>query len=525
MLTLEQMTPEQKLGRVIMSRQLGNQDDIDFTVELIKNSACGAVQMTFGPRREELIKLFRDAADYPLLMINDMEHGYPMSNLPKLPLATLAAANNPEYTRMFAAALAKEAKENGFNGCWGPVIDIILEDRPCTVSRVAGDSADAVFEVTKEIFKTFDSYNFQSTGKHYPGEKGMPYDSHMVAPHSQITKEEILKTSLVPYLKLMKEGLLRTVMVGHHICDNIDPGTPSSLSKKVIDIIREQGFDGVMYTDSLAMMSILQTFGEKEAYAMALMAGNDLLLPNFRTPMRDVYNMMLESYREGKITDERLDEAVRRVMALEQYCARVPENPVPVPENIGEILKMAARDAVTADCAEGVDAAIDPEKRRLFVVVTPMDFNGKDEEGEVTITTQYTPALALSCIKKNFPNAEIELIPEYPSSADNLRVLKAAQHHDDIVVVSYCYTAPYLGTDCLTRRIEAVIDALSMPGKLEALVHFGNPLALNNLLPIDRKLLVYSSPESLPYAFEILAGKYPAKGKNPYPKLYHPKKK
>ncbi len=525
MLTLEQMTPEQKLGRVIMSRQLGNQDDIDFTLELIKNSACGAVQMTFGPRREELVKLFRDAADYPLIMINDMEHGYPKSNLPKLPLATLAAANNSEYTRAFAAALAKEAKENGFNGCWGPVIDIILEDRPCTVSRVAGDSADAVFEVTKEIFKTFASYSFQATGKHYPGEKGMPYDSHMVAPHSKTTKEELLKTTLVPYLKLMKEGLLPTIMVGHHICDNIDPGIPCSLSKKVIDIIREQGFDGVMYTDSLAMMSILQTFGEKQAYAMALMAGNDILLPNFRTPMRDVYNMMLESYREGKITDERLDEAVRRVMALEQYCARVPENPVPVPENVGEVLKMAARDAVTADCDEGVDAAIDPEKRRLFIVVTPMDFTGEEEEGEVTVTTKYRATVTLKAIRDNFPNAEIELIPEFPAAVDTLRVLKAVQNHENVVVVSYCHTEPYLGTDCLTRRMEAVIDSISMPGKLEALVHFGNPMALNRLQPIKRKLLVYSSTDSLPYAFDILAGKYPAKGKNPYPRLYNPKKK
>jgi len=435
-------------------------------------------------------------------------------------LAAIAAANNPEYVRLFAAALAKEAKEAGFSGCWGPNIDSPFENRPCTFSRVAGDSPEAVLRVTKEIFKTFKSYHFQATAKHFPNDKGMSLDSHMAAPHSFMTKEELLKKCLFPYLELMEEGLMPAIMVGHQICDKVDPGLPSTLSKKVIDIIREAGFDGVVYSDSLAMMSILQTFSEKQAYAMSLMAGCDILLTNYRTPTREVYEMMLESYREGAITDERLDEAVRRVMALEQYCAQEPVDPVPVPENVGQILAMAAKDCITADCDEGVSVSIDPEKKRLFIVEVPQDFSEAEVSEEVAVVAAYNANNTIRAIQEHFPNSQIELIPEFPTPVDNQRVLTAASHYDEVVFVSYCITAPYMGTDCLTRRIESVINALVLPGKLVALVHFGNTLAVAPLYPISRKIFGYCSPASQGPVIEVLAGKYPAKGKNTYARLY-----
>ena len=519
MLKLEQMTPEQKLGRVLCCRRMHVPEDFEFTLELVKNQACGAIQMPwFAP--DELkanIKRVRDVAPYPVLIVNDMEQGYPQSKLPKLPLGTIAAANNPEYARIFAAALAKEAKEVGFNGIWGPVIDIFNDMQ---ITRCAGDTPEAVWEVTREIYKTFDSYHFQACGKHYPGGwSDIPLDGHMVATNAVQTKEELLKTSLVPYLKLMEEGLLPTIMVGHDIYDQIDPGIPGSLSKKVIDIIREQGFDGVAYSDSFAMMSVMQTFGEKQAYVMALMAGIDIILPNYRTSTKEVYEMMLQSYREGLITDERLDEAVRRVMALERYCAQEPVDPMPVPENVAQILDMVAKDCITAYCDEGLSPGIDPEKKRLFVVEVPMDYAVEEISMEVGGTVGYDANRTIREIKAHFPNCDIETLPEFPKPKDNDRVLTAATKYDEVVFVSFCEAAAYMGTDCLTKRIEVMINALAVPGKLAALVHFGNPLAVEGLWHIPRIILGHTSPASVPYAIEVLAGKYPAKGKNPYTML------
>lgn len=520
MLTLEQMTPEQKIGRVLCARRFADQEDIDFTLELVKNQACGCLQIPCKGRYRELIKMFREAADYPLLIINDMGSGFPPSTLPKVPLVSLAACKNHEYTKAFAAAIAKEAREAGYSGVWSPVVDIVQCDGPCKVSRCAGDSPMAVSEIAKDILEVFGSYNYSGSAKHYPGSDIGNVDTHMVEGVSYMTEEELVNETLVPYFELMRAGLLRSIMVGHQRLVNIDEEYPASLSKKVIDIIRKRGFDGVAFTDSLAMMGILQKFGEAKAMALALMAGNDIILPNYRTPTKVVYEMMLESYRNGDITDERLNEAVRRIMKLEEYCAKEPENPYPVPENIEEVLDNIARDCITAECLEGVSPAIgENDKKRLFITVVEQDFDADADTQEISYTNWYSPKRVEESVKKNFPTSDVVFMREFPSSRDNDRVLNMATAYDEVVFVTCCNSNAYSGTDGLTRRMESVINALIVPGKVKAIVHFGNPLALKFLLPVERKLYGYTASASQSYALDVLAGKIPAKGTHPFPIL------
>lgn len=518
MLKLEEMTPEQKLGKVLCFRRFDDQDDIDFTLEMIKKGACGAVQINFNSRTEELIRLMRSAADYPLLVVADMERGVPLTNIPPTSLTTLAAANNPEYVRAFAAHTASEAKKLGYSGCWGPVIDVMRTDGygQCSLGRSSGDTPEGVLNIVEEISRTFASYNFHSTGKHYPGGKDMLLDTHMFGAFSGVTEEQLVNFDLVPYFELMKKGLLPAVMTGHTTFKKIDPEYPASMSKKVIDIIRKRGFDGVIYTDSFAMMAILQTFGEKKAYSTALMAGNDIILPNYRTPTREVYEMMLDEYRNGAITDEALDNAVRRIMKLEEYCSRTPLDPVPAPDNIVELMRLAAKDSVTAECDEGVPAALEnPEKKRLFIAVISQSDNTDAVGAEISMKVTYKANVIRDAINKNFPNSDVIFTTEFPSPHDNERVLSAASHYDEVVCVTYCTSDAYMGTDSLTKRIEAVMNALILSGKVTALVHFGNPFALDNLYHVPRVILMYNAAATIPYAFEILAGKYEPKGKYP----------
>ena len=79
MLTVGQMTPEQKIGRVMCARRFKKQEDIDFTLELVKNQACGALMLPFNARTKELARLYRTAAEYPVIIVNDMETKFPLS--------------------------------------------------------------------------------------------------------------------------------------------------------------------------------------------------------------------------------------------------------------------------------------------------------------------------------------------------------------------------------------------------------------------------------------------------------------
>ena len=517
-MSYKDLTVEQKIGRVLCARIVSTTtENYEYTLELLRRGACSVVQVRVDENAPEKIKQLRAAAKHPILIINDMEQGYLPSGRQSVPLLSLAACDNPEYTRAFAAALASDAKAAGFSGCWGPVVDILHCDGPVSVSRRAGDSPEGVLKMTREIASVFKSYNFQSTAKHYPG-GAHPLDTHMVEGVSDLTEEELLNFDLVPYLKLNEEGLMPSVMTAHMVFRKIDPDNPASLSKKVIDIIRNKGYDGVIYTDSLAMMGILQKYGEKIAMAKALMAGNDVILPNYRTSTKDIYEMMLECYREGLITDEALDEANRRIEILAEQCAQIPENPEKVPENIDEILASIARDSITAECQSGTSCTLNPDDRILFIVIRH-GASGTEIENEITFGKWYSTSRVIDAIKANFPNSEATTIAEFPECYENERVLNMATKFDKVVFVTYCGTNAYTGTDGLTRRIEAVITCLSLSGKVEAIVHFGNPLALANIPKLPRRIFGYMAPQSQQYAFEVLAGKIEAKGKNPFPRL------
>ena len=138
---------------------------------------------------------------------------------------------------------------------------------------------------------------------------------------------------------------------------------------------------------------------------------------------------------------------------------------------------------------------------------------------EISHNAYYDPDRVAAAIRERFPNAEIISLAEYATSQNNDRVLTAAAGHDKVVFVSFCDSAAYLGTDCLTRRAESVIMALELAGVLEAHVHFGNPLAMRFLPRTARRIYGYHIPSSQIYAFDVLAGRYPAKGRMPFPTL------
>lgn len=516
-LILEELTTEQKIGMLFCARRCGKAEEFEQTLEMIRKRSLGSVQVPINDKTPEIIKAIKEAADYPILIINDMEQGYPRSGLAAIPAMTLAACDDPAYYRAFAKAIVAHAKAEGFNGTWGPVVDILHGDGPCRVSRLFGDTPEKVLKANLEIAAVFKEYGFMSTGKHYPGSEDSPYDTHMTEGICHATKEKLLSCDLIPYIELMNQGVLPAIMTTHKVFDNIDPDYPASASKKVIDIIREQGFDGVAFTDSLAMMGILQKYGEENIMGICVAAGNDIILPNYRTPIDVAYGYLLQNYRDGVFSEERLNEAVRRVLALQAEIGAKADLIPEFTDEDREILSSVARDCITAVTDDGITASVgDPNKKRLFAIVTPLNFKDNAPEQEIRSGEWYFPKKIEAKIKEEFPNSEVVFVPEFATPFENEKVLLAATNHNEVIFITFCITSAYLGTDCMTRRTEALINALNTSGKVKALVHFGNPFAIQPINHIPRILLGYSSPASQEYAIEVLAGKLEAKGHLPF---------
>jgi beta-N-acetylhexosaminidase len=116
---------------------------------------------------------------------------------------------------------------------------------------------------------------------------------------------------LTPYMSLLGQGLVDVVMAGNLVNGQIDPLAPASLSRgTVTDLLRDElGWGGVVITDDMQAGAITAAFGTEDAIALALDAGNDLLLfANQQVYDPDVVAGTLDLI-EGMVTDGRIDEA------------------------------------------------------------------------------------------------------------------------------------------------------------------------------------------------------------------------
>ena len=439
--------------------------------------------------------------------------GYPTSDLPKVPIISLAACDKKEYYEAFAKGIVRDAQNDGIKGTWNPVVDIQIVDGPCRTHRHFSDNPSKVSESAEYLSEVYRRNNFLSCGNHYPSGNYSPFDTHMTEGVANITEKELIDFDLVPYIELMNKGLLPSIMTNHCLYPKIDPDYPASLSKKIIDIIRNKGFDGIVFTDSLAMMGTLQKFGEENVYGRAIWAGNDIVLPNYRNSVEAGFNYLKKNYEDGAFTEERLNEAARRVLTGMAYISEKPENPTVFTEEDEENLNNVARDCITAVCDNGIDAKLSEiDSEKLFIVTTPQD-SSSGGRGEISVADWYKAERVADKIKREFPKSRVEFIPEYPTQKDNDRVLAAATKYKEVVFVTYCTTTSYLGTDCMTRRLEAVANALAHSGKLSTVVHFGNPYAVKKTVTRSEKNIRISDTRITGFCNRCIKGKYSGKRK------------
>lgn len=146
--------------------------------------------------------------------------------------------------------------------------------------------------------------------KHFPG-YGNNTDTHTGIAIDKRSLESFRQNDFLPFESGIEAGAT-VVLVSHNIVNSIDSEHPASLSAAAHNILREElGFDGLIITDDLYMDAIRQyTYGE-EAAVMAVMAGNDLLCC---TDYETQYPAVLQAVKEGKITEERINESVLRIL-------------------------------------------------------------------------------------------------------------------------------------------------------------------------------------------------------------------
>ena len=233
------------------------------------------------------------------------------------PMREIGESGDKTEAYAAGAAIGGYLKDYGFNLDYAPVADVAASEENSVIgNRSFGTDPQTVGEMTAEAVKGFKSQGILTVLKHFPGHGSTTEDSHQEFAYNNKTKEELKSQDFVPFQSGIEAGA-DMVMVGHICVPNVTgDDTPSTLSEKVVtDILRgELGFKGLVITDALNMGAISGSYESAEAAVRALEAGCDLLL--MPEDFQAAYQGVLDGVNSGRITEERIDESVKRILEV-----------------------------------------------------------------------------------------------------------------------------------------------------------------------------------------------------------------
>jgi len=396
------------------------------------------------------------------------------------------------------------------------VCDPVLDISTTGWVRSLGSDKEKIAKMAAAEARGLHDGGVLTVGKHYPsGRNPLDIDSHMAEAYEDQTEEDLVEYSLYAYIKLINEGLLDGLMSGHHRFINIDPSYPASLSKIMLDVIRRRGFNGFFITDALDMMGIRAKYGDVESKGMAVEAGNDFVLPYNKNPKanQEAINYCFE---KGILTEERLNEAVKRILAAQhKYLMMEETRATELNDEELYLVKHINKDSVFAQTDDGVSTTIARDGKHYFAIMARNEEKvGGDGVVEVdTFTNGWLyPSKVSAKIKEFFPNSKVYTFHQFPKQVHNMRILSESIDYDDVIFLTFSEPLAYTGSEHLTRRVETLIEAMQYTNRISTLVHFGNPCILGNLPHISRYIFGGLSEESVETCIEILAGEYEAKG-------------
>ena len=328
--TIASMTIEEKIGQLFVN--MVTDRDPEELKRVVQTYHPGAIRYhnTSAEALYEQNKTLQDASRIPLLIASNCEAGgnggvgggTPMANG-----AAVAATGSEEAAYEMARVGAVEGCAIGCNWNFAPIVDLTYNWRNTIVQiRAFNDNPDDVIRFAKAFFKGTRTQNMATCMKHFPGDGTEENDQHLIMGINEMSCEEWDQTFGRVYKELIDEGVM-TVMAGHialpAYSKKLRPGIqdteirPATLAPELItDLLKGQlGFNGLVVTDASHMIGMFgATIPRSEQVPGAIAAGCDMFL--FFNDRDEDFGYMMEGYKNGTITEERLNDALHRILGV-----------------------------------------------------------------------------------------------------------------------------------------------------------------------------------------------------------------
>lgn len=400
--TWKKMSLEQKCGQVFCPMGLGN--DPELLKHLTQDIGVGGLMYRADTAKniQQTHRMLQEFSEIPLLLAANTEAGGDGLALEGTsfgkPMA-VAATNEPENGYRMGLTACEEGAALGLNWSFAPIVDINYDfHNPITNVRTFGNDPEKVLAFASRYLDAADECDVAVAIKHFPGDGVDERDQHILTSVNSLSTEKWDETFGYVYSNLIQQGA-KTVMVGHiaqpAYVKAINPNAtrkemllPASLSPELLTgLLRDKlGFNGLISTDATPMVGFTAAMKRCEAIPQAIAAGCDMIL--FNKSLEEDYGYLLTAVKEGKVSEERLDEAVLRILAtkasLHLHEKKKTKTLVPGEEAI-EIVgcqthkawaKEVADQAITLVRDDQSLLPISPEKyKRVYLNVIQKDLN------------------------------------------------------------------------------------------------------------------------------------------------------
>lgn len=327
--TLDSMTLEEKIGQLFINHN--NDYSPEYLDGVLENFHVGGMRYRPGPSAavQEHIRHAQSKSKVPLLVASNPEMGGAGSCDDGTFVSThLQAGSHPDKSiaRQMGQVAGVETAALGCNWAFAPIVDIHYNWRNTVIStRSFGNTPEIVVERAKEYFDGISESLTACAMKHFPGDGVDERDQHVVTSYNTFGYDEWNRTYGHVYREMFGHGV-QSIMIGHigapELSRHFRPGMadkdilPATLAPELLqDLLRgELGFNGLILTDASQMIGLTQAMKRKDLVPATIAAGCDMFL-FFRNPEED-FGYMLDGYKSGIITEQRLHDALRRILAL-----------------------------------------------------------------------------------------------------------------------------------------------------------------------------------------------------------------
>lgn len=499
--------------------------------EYIAKEKVGGFTISVGSPTEVASKLnaLQEMSSVPLVFGADLEAGagfrarggYFLPNAIDLggavvfpPEMAIGATGDTALAYAQGRLTALEGRALGIHIAYAPVLDVNNNPaNPVINTRSYGEDPASAARLGAAFIRGLQANGMIATGKHFPGHGDTGVNSHLALPVVTVSRNRLDSVELVPFRAAVSSGV-GAMMSFHGAMPALDSsGVPGTLSQKVLtDLLRnELKFTGIIISDAMDMAGVLNQYGAVEAVKRAVAAGVDILIQPLN--VSQTIDAVVAGVTEGRYTEARLNESVRRILTAKQDLGL----------NRRKLVSLDSLRYVVGDSSHGAMARLIAERSITLVKDSlnqvPLAASGNSRVLSVTVgrRTDLGAGVAFNGeLRSSVKNLRAEFLAAEDPAADYARIERAADSADVTIISSYVGQNWDAVSASAPQAFASFVQRLAAKGKRPIVVSFGNPYLLQQIPWVGTYVVAWGGfPPSQAAAARALVGAQAVTGKLP----------